>query len=71
MEVFKTQVGTYIILDGNELARAIDVYLYAQGVLVQGSRTIVVDSPDNGSFPGAEVFVEPSGHVVHEGKEVR
>ncbi len=57
--------GVRILLDGDEVARAIDHWLHACGVLVRGPRTIRVG--DNRCEP-AEVYVDPSGYVMFDGK---
>lgn len=58
--------GVLIKLSGEDLARAIDVYLHSQGYIVRGPRTI--------SYKGellnnsCKVYVDPSGFVVFEGE---
>jgi hypothetical protein len=53
--------GVSIVLDGDAVARAIDAYLVALGVHVEGSRTITVNGKliDRG-----HVYVDPSGYVI-------
>ena len=58
--------GVQIDLDGNEIARAIDAYLVARGVVVSGPRTISVN--DDLVWNG-EVYVDPSGFVIRKGKK--
>ena len=59
--------GVEINLTGNEVAHAIDVFLYAQGIYVGGSRTIRV----NGELcKSGKVYVDPGAKVFHKGKEV-
>ena len=64
--------GTHIELDGNELAHAIDSYLYARNVVINGPRTITVSTNegDSGLCGGAHVYVDPSGRALVEGDEV-
>jgi len=52
--------GVQIKLSGNEVATAIDAYLVANGVNVQGPRTIRVNGEmcEKGS-----IYVDPSGFV--------
>ena len=53
--------GVSINLDGNEVAKAIDAWLVANGVNVQGSRTITV----NGELcESGNIYVDPSGFVI-------
>lgn len=59
--------GVLIELTGNEIATAIDAYLCAHNVHVQGSRTITV----NGELCEAgEIYVDPSGFVVDNGRHL-
>lgn len=56
--------GVSIELTGSEVATAIDAYLVAHGVYVDGPRTIQV----NGEMcDSGEVYVDPSGCVVSDG----
>jgi hypothetical protein len=59
--------GVDIFLDGNEVATAIDTYLVAHGIYVQGPRTIFVngDQCESGG-----VYVDPSGFVIDNGKKI-
>jgi hypothetical protein len=57
--------GVSIELDGNEVATAIDAYLVAHGIHVDGSRTIITEEYDCATG-GAEVYVDPSGFVIDE-----
>ena len=55
--------GTSIILTGDEVATAIDAWLVAHGVNINGPRTIRV----NGELcESGRIFVDPSGYVVME-----
>ena len=57
--------GVSISLDGDELASAVDLYLYSQGVMVRGPRTISYDGELLKNK--LHVYVDPSGFVIHEG----
>ena len=60
--------GVEIDLDGDELATAIDAYLKAHRIHINGPRTITV----NGELcESAHIYVDPSGSVVHNGKMYR
>jgi hypothetical protein len=65
--------GTHIELDGNELAHAINSYLYAINVVIVGARTVTVSTNegDSGLCGGAHVYVDPSGYAIVEGDEVQ
>jgi hypothetical protein len=57
--------GVSIELTGDEVATAIDAWLVAHGVHVNGPRTVTV----NGALcSDGRVYVDPSGFVVAEGK---
>lgn len=57
--------GVEIRLTGNELATAIDAYLVAHGVQVNGPRTIRI----NGQICGnVKIYVDPSGNVIWGGQ---
>jgi hypothetical protein len=57
--------GVSIELTGDEVATAIDAWLVAHGVHVNGPRTVTV----NGALcSDGRVYVDPSGLVVAEGK---
>jgi hypothetical protein len=59
--------GVQIDLTGDEVARAIDAYLVARGVVVFGPRMITV----NGELcEVGEVYVDPSGFVIRKGKKL-
>jgi hypothetical protein len=60
--------GVSIELSGDEVATAIDAFLVANGVNVQGPRTITV----NGELcEDGRIYVDPSGRVITpEGKEL-
>jgi hypothetical protein len=72
MEVYfgngKTEHGTGVQIDltGEEVARAIYAYLVAHNVHIQGAATIRV----NGELcKEGEIYVDPSGFVVANGKK--
>lgn len=56
--------GVEILLTGEEIALAISAFLVANGVNVQGPRTITVN---NDFCEEGRIYVDPSGFV--EGKE--
>ena len=58
--------GVEIILDGDEVATAIDAYLVARGIHVIGARTITVNSE---LCNHGRVYVDPSGFVIKKGKK--
>jgi len=59
--------GVEIKLSGDEVAVAIDAYLVAHGIHVDGPRTITV----NGELcERGKVYVDPSGSVIHKGKRI-
>ena len=56
--------GISIELGGDEVATAIDSYLVAHNIYVDGARTITV----NGELCEiGRVYVDPSGFVIHDG----
>jgi hypothetical protein len=59
--------GVSIILTGDEVATAIDAYLVAHDVHVEGPRTVTVngDLCDRG-----HVYVDPSGFVIRDGEKI-
>ena len=58
--------GVQIEMDGEELAKAVDLWLHAQGFIVRGPRTITV----NGELcESASCYVYPSGFVVFDGEK--
>ena len=62
----KTEYGTgvQINLTGDEVATAIDAYLVAHGIIVDGARTIRV----NGELcEEGEIYIDPSGRVIENG----
>lgn len=62
----KYGTGIQIVLSGDEVATAIDAYLAAHSVYVSGPRTISV----NGGLIGSgQVYVDPSGFVIHKGEK--
>ena len=56
--------GVVIELTGDQVARAIDAWLVAHGVHVNGPRTVTVNGElcENGN-----VYVDPSGFVIADG----
>ena len=58
--------GVVVTLSRDEIATAIDAYLVAQGVCIRGPRTISVNRE---LCNQGQVYVDPSGFVVFEGKE--
>ena len=63
----KTEYGTGVQIDltGDEVATAIDAYLVAHGIYVDGARTIRV----NGELcERGQIYVDPSGRVVANGE---
>ena len=59
--------GVNIDLTGNEVATAIEAWLVAHGVHINGPRTITV----NGELcEDGHVYVDPSGFVVYDGKRL-
>lgn len=56
--------GVSIDIDGGEVATAINVYLVAHGVHVNGPRTITVN---DGLCKTGKVYVDPSGFVIRDG----
>lgn len=63
----KTEYGTGVQIDltGDEVATAIDAYLVAHGIIVDGARTIRV----NGELcQRGQIYVDPSGRVIANGK---
>lgn len=58
--------GVSITLSGNEVAIAIDAYLVAHGIHVDGPRTITM----NGELMSkTKVYVDPAGFVICEGEK--
>lgn len=63
----KTEYGTGVQIDltGDEVATAIDAYLVAHGIIVDGARTIRV----NGELcQDGQIYVDPSGRVIANGE---
>ncbi len=59
--------GVNIKLTGNEIATAIDAYLVARNIYVNGPRTIRV----NGMLCTAgTIYVDPSGFVISKGRRI-
>lgn len=59
--------GVDIILDGNDIATAIDAYLCAHNIHVNGPRTVLIDGV-LANF--GRVYVDPSGFVIHNGQKL-
>ncbi len=60
-------LGVLILLSGDEVAKAIDAYLVAHGIDVNGPRTVTV----NGSLcESGSVYVDPSGAVYANGVSI-
>lgn len=66
--------GRTIELDGNELALAVDVYLLAQNVAIDGPRTINIATAGGprtiAEKVSVSVYVDPDGRVIHDGQLV-
>lgn len=57
--------GVSIELTGDEVATAIDAWLVAHGVCVQGPRTVMV----NGQLcDSGHIYVDPSGSLLSNGE---
>lgn len=54
--------GVMITLTSVEIAKAIDVWLYSQGVIARGARTIRCGKIGT-------VYVDPSGFLIYDGKK--
>lgn len=67
-------LGRTIELNGNELARAIDVYLLAQNVVIDGPRTIRIATAGGpctiAGKVSVSVYMDPAGRVIHDGQLV-
>lgn len=57
--------GVEIKLSGEEVATAIDAYLVAHGIYVDGPRTIRVNEE---LCEEGEIYVDPSGNVIADGE---
>jgi len=57
--------GVEISLTGSEIATAISAYLVAQGIHVDGARTIFVNAE---LCETGRVYVDPSGFVIANGR---
>lgn len=56
--------GVEVHLTGSEVATAIDAYLVAHGIYVDGPRTVRV----NGELcKFGEVYVDPEGSIIYDG----
>lgn len=59
--------GVSIELSGNEVATAIDAWLVAHCVHIDGPRTVTV----NGRLcESGKIYVDPSGFVIADGKKL-
>jgi len=56
--------GVLITLNSNERALAVDLWLYSQGIIVQGPRTVRFYEDT------ATVYVDPSGFVIEGGIKI-
>lgn len=63
----KTKYGSGVSIDlsGEDLASAIDLYIYSKGYYVEGARTITVKGE---LCEQANVYVDPSGFVIYNGE---
>jgi hypothetical protein len=66
--------GRTIELDSHDLDRAVTVYLLAQGIMIDGPRTVCLNQLE-GALPLARdtsvsVHVDPTGQVLHGGQLV-
>lgn len=59
--------GVQIDLTSEEVAQAISAYLVSHDINVFGPRTITIGGK---LCEDAEVYVDPSGKVIHEGMEI-
>ena len=59
--------GVSIELSGDEVATAIDAWLVAHGVHVQGPRTVTING---GLCADGHVYVDPSGFVIADGSKL-
>jgi len=59
--------GVVISLTGDEVATAIDSYLVAHGVYVDGPRTIRVNQE---MIEDGRVYVDPIGSVISDGERI-
>ena len=57
--------GTVIELTGDEVALAIDSWVYSQGVVIDGARTVRVNEVN---IESAYIYVDPSGRVIKRGE---
>ena len=60
--------GVLITLDADELAKAVDLWLYSQDAFVSGPRTITFDG-ELARDGMCSVYVDPSGSVVLDGEK--
>jgi len=62
--------GVVIDLTSSEVAIAIDAYLVAHEVYVEGARTIMINVKENGLLFGGKVQVDPEGSVIYDGEKI-
>lgn len=63
--------GNDIHLDGNDVARAIDLYIASRDVVVVGPRTVLISTGGEAVIArdvAARVYVDPSGKIVDHRK---
>lgn len=59
--------GVSVELTGDEVAMAIDAWLVARGIRVNGPRTVTV----NGELcKSGRVYVDPSGYAIADGEKI-
>ncbi|MCW8965321.1 MAG: hypothetical protein OQK82_01340 [Candidatus Pacearchaeota archaeon] len=63
MEVTDKLDGVLIELTWDEVAKAIDLYVYSRDIVVRGPRTVRVNGGESGS-----VYVHAPGFVIADGK---
>lgn len=63
----KYGAGIDIKLSGEEIALAIDSYLYSHGIYIEGAATIRVN---NDFCKFGSVYVDPSGNIIYKGKRI-
>jgi hypothetical protein len=63
----KDGFGVSIDLTGAEVAAAIDAYLVAHGIYINGPRTITVN---DALCEVGHIYVDPSGSVLQNGKRL-
>ena len=62
--------GVEIKLKGDEVALAIMAWLTAKDCHISGPRTITIKvDEESGLIESGRIYVDPSGKVIHKGKE--